>query len=117
MSLGGCSSRTGASDSTTESTKANVGLMIKAMLPSIARLKTAIRPSLLTWSRFLQSSSSINNPAEPKPVAISKLKDSFNDATSVAYLEELEKRFNADPNSIDRTWASFFTSLGMFSYR
>lgn len=42
---------------------------------------------------------------------MSKLKDSFNDATSVAYLEELEKRFNDNPDSIDRTWASFFTNL------
>jgi len=43
---------------------------------------------------------------------MSKLKDSFNDATSVAYLEELERKFNENPSSIDKTWASFFTSLG-----
>lgn len=42
---------------------------------------------------------------------MSKLKDSFNDATSVAYLEELERKFNENPSSIDKTWASFFTSL------
>jgi hypothetical protein len=50
--------------------------------------------------------------AEPEPVPLSKLKDSFNDATSVTYLEELEKRYLDDPSSVDRTWASFFKSLG-----
>mgnify|MGYP001811056844 CR=1 FL=1 len=50
--------------------------------------------------------------AEPEPVPLSKLKDSFNDATSVTYLEELEKRYLDDPGSVDRTWASFFKSLG-----
>jgi hypothetical protein len=50
--------------------------------------------------------------AEPEPVPLSKLKDSFNDATSVTYLEELEKRYHDDPSSVDRTWASFFKSLG-----
>lgn len=50
--------------------------------------------------------------AEPEPVPLCKLKDSFNDATSVTYLEELEKRYLDDPGSIDRTWASFFKSLG-----
>lgn len=32
--------------------------------------------------RGLQSSSGNSEPAAPKPVALSKLKDSFNDATS-----------------------------------
>jgi len=45
------------------------------------------------------------------PVALSKLKDSFNDATSVSYLEELEKRFHEDPGSVDRSWGSFFNNL------
>ncbi|GBF89902.1 hypothetical protein Rsub_02606 [Raphidocelis subcapitata] len=49
--------------------------------------------------------------AEPEPVPLSKLKDSFNDATSVTYLEEMEKRYQDDPGSVDRTWASFFKSL------
>ena len=52
------------------------------------------------------------NAADPEPVALAKLKDSFNDATSVTYLEELEKRYHDDPASVDRTWASFFRSLG-----
>lgn len=34
--------------------------------------------------------------------------------SAVSYLEELEKRFHEDPQSIDRTWASFFQNLGQF---
>ena len=40
-----------------------------------------------------------------------KLKDSFLYGTSSAYLKELEKRYQADPQSVDKTWASFFKSL------
>jgi hypothetical protein len=49
---------------------------------------------------------------EPAPVPLSKLKDNFNDATSVTYLEELEQRYKQDPGSVDKTWGSFFRSLG-----
>ena len=38
---------------------------------------------------------------------------SFLDGTSSTYLEELEERYRADPSSVDKTWASFFSSLGM----
>lgn len=104
--------------------------------------------------RLLSSSSSSN---EAKPVALSKMKDSFNNGTSgrggpacacngpptpasppaprcppsrahgpcdmpamrprrvvraVAYLEELERQFAANPASIDKSWATFLRSLG-----
>lgn len=49
---------------------------------------------------------------QPKAVAMSKLKDSFLDGTSSTYLEELEERYRSDPNSVDKTWGSFFRSLG-----
>ncbi len=48
----------------------------------------------------------------PKAVPISKLTDGFLDGTSSSYLEELEERFKQDPQSVDKTWASFFNSLG-----
>jgi len=78
---------------------------------------------LATWSllrgsnrgqRLLRAYHASAGPlaAEAEPVPLSKLKDSFNDATSVTYLEELEKRYLDDPSSVDRTWASFFRSLG-----
>ena len=40
------------------------------------------------------------------------VQDNFLDGTSSSYLEELEERFRADPASVDKTWASFFTNLG-----
>ncbi len=85
------------------------------MLPFVAGVGKKGLPGLLSglrWTRSLHSSAGSNKPAAPKAVPLSKLKDGFNDATSVAYLEDLEKRFNENPDSIDRTWASFFTNLG-----
>lgn len=58
------------------------------------------------------SASTLQEAKVPAAVPLSKLKDSFNDGTSITYLEELEKRYKSDPNSVDRTWASFFRSLG-----
>ena len=69
----------------------------------------------LAWQAFalrgLQCSSVLLEPA-PKPVPLSKLKDSFLDGTSSTYLEELEERYRANPASVDKTWASFFNSMG-----
>lgn len=52
------------------------------------------------------------NAQHPKPVALSKLKDSFLDGTSGTYLEELQERYRQNPASVDKTWASFFKSMG-----
>ena len=83
------------------------------MLPFVIGAKRGLRPLLGSWVRLINTSNAVREPpAVPQPVALSKLKDSFNDATSVAYLEELERKFNENPSSIDKTWASFFTSLG-----
>jgi hypothetical protein len=69
----------------------------------------------LAWralqARGLVTSSALLEPA-PKPVPLSKLKDSFLDGTSSTYLEELEERYRANPASVDKTWASFFNSMG-----
>ncbi|MEW5306228.1 MAG: hypothetical protein WDW36_008709 [Sanguina aurantia] len=52
-----------------------------------------------------------SQPVQKQAVPMSKLKDSFNDGTSINYLEELEERYNRDPNSVDRSWASFFKNM------
>lgn len=80
------------------------------LLPSARRGLPSPWAALARWTRGLTTSGRSSDV--PKPVPLSKLKDSFNDATSVSYLEELEKRFQSNPDSIDRTWASFFTNLG-----
>lgn len=66
--------------------------------------------------RGLQTSHVLLEPAppSPKPVPLSKLKDSFLDGTSSSYLEELEERYRVNPASVDKTWASFFKSMGEY---
>mmetsp|Transcript_25969 Transcript_25969/g.61743 ORF Transcript_25969/g.61743 Transcript_25969/m.61743 type:complete len:1026 (+) Transcript_25969:173-3250(+) len=61
-------------------------------------------------SRAISSGVSVGaeTSEQPKPVPLSKLKDSFLDGTSSSYLENLEERYRRDPGSVDRTWASFF---------
>ena len=43
---------------------------------------------------------------------LSKLKDGFLDGTSSTYLEDLEERYRSNPSSVDKSWSSFFRSLG-----
>lgn len=62
--------------------------------------------------RGLHTSSALLDPPAPEPVPLSKLKDSFLDGTSSTYLEELEERYRSNPASVDKTWASFFKSMG-----
>lgn len=84
------------------------------MLLAFSRLGKGL-PGLLgsaKWQRALTTSGGSLEPAAPKAVPMSKLKDSFNDGTSINYLEELEERYNRDPNSVDRSWASFFKNMG-----
>lgn len=81
----------------------------------LALLRSRRKVAGLAWQamalRGLQSTSALLEPA-PKPVPLSKLKDSFLDGTSSTYLEELEERYRANPASVDKTWASFFNSMG-----
>jgi len=61
--------------------------------------------------RGFQTSSALFEPP-PQPVPLSKLKDSFLDGTSSTYLEELEERYRLNPANVDKSWASFFKSMG-----
>ena len=61
------------------------------------------------FQRGLSSSNAAAKSKDPEPVPISKLYDNFLDGTSSTYLEELERRYQTDPNSVDKTWASFFS--------
>jgi len=76
------------------------------LLPHLLKHGTALQ----TVS-FSTSGAVLADPTHPKPVPMRKLKDSFLYGTSSAYLEELENRYNADPTSVDKTWAAFFKSL------
>lgn len=69
-------------------------------------------PAVLNGNRLFQSSGPDAQQGTPKPVPMSKLKDSFLDGTSSTYLEDMEERYRQDPSSVDKSWASFFRSLG-----
>ncbi|KAM3338702.1 2-oxoglutarate dehydrogenase, mitochondrial [Capsicum galapagoense] len=47
----------------------------------------------------------------PRPVPLSKLTDSFLDGTSSVYLEELQRAWEQDPNSVDESWDNFFRNF------
>jgi hypothetical protein len=76
------------------------------LVPLMAQAKTAFQAA------WFSSSHSCGKPPDPRPVPISKLYDSFLDGTSSSYLEELERKFQEDPNSVDKTWAGFFRHVG-----
>lgn len=78
---------------------------------SSRRVAGRVARTLAAVQRDFKSSAEAGQ-AHPKPVPLSKLKDSFLDGTSSTYLEELEQRYREDPASVDRTWASFFKSMG-----
>ncbi|KAL5066751.1 hypothetical protein RYX36_017638 [Vicia faba] len=44
----------------------------------------------------------------PRAVPLSSLTDNFLDGTSSVYLEELQRAWEADPNSADESWDNFF---------
>lgn len=48
---------------------------------------------------------------QPKAVPLSRLKDNFIDGTSSVFLEELQRMWEADPNSVDVTWQVFFKNF------
>ncbi|KAL3521051.1 hypothetical protein ACH5RR_019200 [Cinchona calisaya] len=47
----------------------------------------------------------------PRAVPLSKLTDSFLDGTSSVYLEELQRAWEQDPNSVDESWDNFFRNF------
>ncbi|XP_022897616.1 2-oxoglutarate dehydrogenase, mitochondrial-like [Olea europaea var. sylvestris] len=47
----------------------------------------------------------------PRPVPLSRLTDSFLDGTSSVYLEELQRAWEKDPNSVDESWDNFFRNF------
>lgn len=89
-----------------------------AMRVATRRVADQLRysPAVLNGNRLFQSSGPDAQQGTPKPVPMSKLKDSFLDGTSSTYLEDMEERYRQDPSSVDKSWASFFRSLGKHKY-
>ena len=83
-----------------------LALTSRRLTPLLARFSGALPAASFTTSQVA------SKPPDPQPVPLSKLYDSFLDGTSSSYLEELERRYQEDPNSVDKTWAGFFRHVG-----
>ncbi|KAF7811343.1 2-oxoglutarate dehydrogenase, mitochondrial-like [Senna tora] len=55
--------------------------------------------------------SKVETPNVPRSVPLSRLTDSFLDGTSSVYLEELQRAWEEDPNSVDESWDNFFRNF------
>lgn len=65
-----------------------------------------------SWIRSLHSSAPRSHSAPlPRPVPLSRLTDNFLDGTSSVYIEELQRAWEADPNSVDESWDNFFRNF------
>ena len=90
-----------------------------AMRVATRRVADQLRcsPAVLNGNRLFQNSGPDAQQGTPKPVPMSKLKDSFLDGTSSTYLEDMEEKYRQDPSSVDKSWTSFFRSLGEQHHR
>ncbi|CAM6090199.1 unnamed protein product [Calypogeia fissa] len=59
--------------------------------------------------RFSITKEKLQSPPKAKP--LSHLKDNFLDGTSSVYLEELQRMWEQDPNSVDESWKIFFKNF------
>eukprot|EP00250_Pteridium_aquilinum_P034625 c7842_g1_i1 orf=180-3287(+) len=65
-----------------------------------------------SWVRSLHGTVQRSQSAPlPRPVPLSRLTDNFLDGTSSVYLEELQRAWEADPNSVDESWDNFFRNF------
>ncbi|KAI4356119.1 hypothetical protein L6164_000166 [Bauhinia variegata] len=84
---------------------------IKRSLSQGGSLYYATRTRILpSQSRYFHTTVFKSAP-EPRAVPLSKLTDSFLDGTSSVYLEELQRAWEADPNSVDESWDNFFRNF------
>ncbi|KAI9128126.1 hypothetical protein K1719_001119 [Acacia pycnantha] len=63
-----------------------------------------------TVSKSSSSASGTSSPV-PRSVPLCRLTDSFLDGTSSVYLEELQRTWEQDPNSVDESWDNFFRNF------
>ncbi|KAL3629978.1 hypothetical protein CASFOL_026290 [Castilleja foliolosa] len=75
---------------------------------------TARTQTVSSQSRYFHSTvfkSQAQSAPVPRPVPLSRLTDSFLDGTSSVYLEELQRAWEQDPNSVDESWDNFFRNF------
>ncbi|CBI31715.3 unnamed protein product, partial [Vitis vinifera] len=73
--------------------------------------RTRVLPSQNRYFHSTVLKSKAQAAPVPRPVPLSRLTDSFLDGTSSVYLEELQRAWEADPNSVDESWDNFFRNF------
>ncbi|KAJ7956097.1 putative 2-oxoglutarate dehydrogenase [Quillaja saponaria] len=76
-----------------------------------ATTRTRILPAQNRYFHTTVIKSKAQTAPVPRPVPLSRLTDSFLDGTSSVYLEELQRAWEADPNSVDESWDNFFRNF------
>ncbi|KAF8395071.1 hypothetical protein HHK36_019011 [Tetracentron sinense] len=82
-----------------------------AQVGSYYLTRTRVLPSQSRYFRSTVFSSKAQAAPVPRPVPLSRLTDSFLDGTSSVYLEELQRAWEADPDSVDESWDNFFRNF------
>ncbi|KAG9453077.1 hypothetical protein H6P81_005981 [Aristolochia fimbriata] len=62
-------------------------------------------------STFFKPKAQAATAPVPCPVPLSRLTDNFLDGTSSVYLEELQRAWEQNPNSVDESWDNFFRNF------
>ncbi|KAI9124562.1 hypothetical protein K1719_004484 [Acacia pycnantha] len=73
--------------------------------------RTRVLPSQSRYFHTTVFKSKAQSAPVPRAVPLSRLTDSFLDGTSSVYLEELQRAWEADPNSVDESWDNFFRNF------
>ncbi|KAL0282740.1 UNVERIFIED_CONTAM: 2-oxoglutarate dehydrogenase, mitochondrial [Sesamum angustifolium] len=74
-------------------------------------MQTRISPARNQYFHTTVFRSKAQSAPVPRPVPLSRLTDSFLDGTSSVYLEELQRAWEQDPNSVDESWDNFFRNF------
>ncbi|KAL0413466.1 UNVERIFIED_CONTAM: 2-oxoglutarate dehydrogenase, mitochondrial [Sesamum radiatum] len=73
--------------------------------------RTRVSPARNQYFHTTVCRSKAQSAPVPRPVPLSRLTDSFLDGTSSVYLEELQRAWEQDPNSVDESWDNFFRNF------
>ncbi|GFQ08436.1 2-oxoglutarate dehydrogenase mitochondrial [Phtheirospermum japonicum] len=74
-------------------------------------VRTRVVPSQNRYFHTTVARSKSQSAPVPHPVPLSRLTDSFLDGTSSVYLEELQRAWEQDPNTVDESWDNFFRNF------
>lgn len=92
--------------------RSSVSLCHQILFPQRKDCLSPLWPCASAKTRnFTNSKEKFQSPPLPKAKPLSHLKDNFLDGTSSVYLEELQRMWEKDPNSVDESWKIFFQNF------